>query len=196
MKISMTSYPDYRGSGELVLSPLPSATAVSPQKTSTALTPVPASQRSALTVRLVSYTEAFRKKDWAALYDLVSDQSKTGLGDKPKVTKQTFIQDMQGTYDLQRLIKFMPVRTEPGEFPGADDIYGCANIPYGNETLERIAAVRAVWEHDNWFFENWDYAEPPEECAHLSDPAWKPSLPLKLDGPMLQVSCEIYTCTL
>jgi hypothetical protein len=33
-------------------------------------------QRLALTNRLTAYTTAFRKKDWASLYDLVSDENK------------------------------------------------------------------------------------------------------------------------
>ncbi len=194
MKIGITYHSKYGSSGVLALSVLLFASAVHPQGANGPLAPIPATQRALLKTRLVSYTEAYRNKDWAALYDLVSDQNKMKLDKKLKVTKRIFVRDMQGTYDLQRLIKFTPVRTEPGDLSGAYDIYGCGKIP--NVKLERIAAVRAVWEHENWFFENWDYADPPEDCSHLSDPAWKPKFPLKLDGPMLQVSCELYRCTL
>jgi hypothetical protein len=106
---------------------------------------------------------------------------------------------MQGTYDLQRLQRFTPIRTEAisvGAVALYFDIYGCGKIPYGNEKLHRVAAVRAVREHSNWFFTNWDYADPPELCCHLSDPARKPKIPLRLDGPRLQVSCGLHTCTL
>ena len=170
------------------------ATPLYSQVTKIPLAPVPAGQRPALAKRLTLYTNAFRTKDWAALYDLVSDGNKTDFNGKVKVTKRIFVRDMHGSYDLQRLIKFAPVRTEAD--PLGFDVYGCGEIPYGNEKLERVAAVRAVREHGNWFFANWDYVDPPEPCSHLSDPAWKPKIPLKLDTPMLQVSCELFTCTL
>jgi hypothetical protein len=157
--------------------------------------PVPADQRPALAQRLRAYTEAFRTKDWAGLYDLVSRDSKISMDGKLKVSKKAFVRDMQGTYDLQRLIKFVPVRTEMGG-PGDFSIYGCGKLPYGNEQIERIAAVHAVREEGDWYFANWDYPDPPEPCARLSDPAWKPSRSLRLDGPMSQVSCEVLTCTL
>ena len=169
--------------------------AIHAQDTKSALSPVPAGQRSALAQRLVVYTAAFRTKNWDVLYDLVSDDSKIGPDGKVKVYKRTFVREMQGTYDLQRLRKFTPVRTE-AIMTGEYDIYGCGEIPYGTQKLERIAAVRAVREHDDWFFVNWDYADPPEGCSHLADPAWKPRVPLRLDGPMSQVSCDLFTCTL
>jgi hypothetical protein len=145
---------------------------------------------------LRAYTEAFRKQDWDALYDLVSDNSKNGLDGRLKVTRKRFVSDMQGTYDLRRLIRFTPVRTEAAPL-FEYDIYGCGEIPYGDQKLERVAAVRATMgQRGEWVFVDWDYAEPPTPCSNLSDPNWKPSLPLKLDGPMSQVSCEIFTCTL
>jgi hypothetical protein len=129
------------------------------------------------------------------LYDLVADLDKIPVENgKDKVSKDAFIRDIQGTSDGQRLVKFTPVRTEAGLM--GFDIYGCAEIPYGNQTLKRIAAVRAVREHDNWYFTNWAYADPPEPCAHLSNAAWKPQLPLRLDGPMSQLTCDLYTCEL
>jgi hypothetical protein len=171
------------------------STAERAQSAKSALSPVSPSQRSGLAARLVAYTEAFRTKNWDALYDLVSDENKHGLDGKLKVTKRIFVRDMQGTEDLERLRKFTPVRTEV-VFPGEFNIYGCGEIPYGNQKLERVAAVRAVQEDGDWFFANWDYADPPEPCSQLSDPAWKPPAHLRLDGPMSQVSCELFTCKL
>ncbi len=168
--------------------------AIHAQSAKSALSPIPANQRVALAQRLKAYTEAFRTKDWASLYDLVSDENKIGFDNKLKVYKRTFVRDMQGTYDLQRLIKFTPVRTE-SDGTGNVDIYGCGELPYGNEKIERIAVVRAVREHGEWFFTNWDYPEPPTPCSHLSDPNWK-ARNLRLDEPMSQVSCELRTCTL
>ncbi|MGA8437639.1 MAG: hypothetical protein WB762_30695 [Candidatus Sulfotelmatobacter sp.] len=193
MKFSITCHSTCRGSGMVLSFVLLCVTTVHSRGAGTALAAVPVSERPLLTKRLIAYTEAFRKKDWAALYDLVADRDKIPVEDgKDKVSKDTFIRDMQGTYDGQRLMKFTPVRTEVGLM--GFDIYGCAEIPYGNQKLERIAAVRAVRERDNWYFANWAYAEGPEPCSHLSNPAWKPQLPLRLDEPMSQVTCELYTC--
>jgi hypothetical protein len=49
---------------------------------------VPASQRTALSKRLIAYTTAFRKRDWAGLYDLVSDENKINPG-KPVFSSET-----------------------------------------------------------------------------------------------------------
>jgi hypothetical protein len=168
--------------------------AIHAQDAKSALSPVPTSQQAALAQRLKAYTEAFRAKDWASLYDLVSDENKIGFDNKLKVHKRTFVRDMQGTYDLQRLIRFAPVRTE-NDGTGNFDIYGCGELPYGNQKIERIAVVRAVREHGDWFFTNWDYPEPPTPCSQLSDPNWK-ARNLRLGEPMSQVSCELNTCTL
>jgi len=159
------------------------------------LAAVPKNQRLALTGRLNAYTTAFRKRDWASLYDLVSDENKISFN-KLKVTRRVFIRDMQGTYDLQRLIKFQPIRTDVAGAV-AFNIFGCGELPYGEETIERIAAVRAVREHGTWYFTNWDYPDPPEPCSHLSDPAWKPAHYMQqLDESMLQLSCDLNSCTL
>jgi hypothetical protein len=172
-------------------------------------TPVPISERTELARRLIAYTTVFRNKDWSSLYDLVSDENKINPG-KPvfssetnkisivrvKVSRRAFIRDMQGTYDLQRLIKFAPVRTDVAGV-GAFNVYGCGELPSGNEKIERIAAVRAVREHGDWYFTNWDYPDPPEPCSHLSDSAWKPARYMqRLDEAMSQVTCELQNCTL
>lgn len=171
------------------------ATSVFSQIAKAPLAAVPKDQRLTLTKRLSAYTAAFRKEDWAGLYDLVSDENKINFN-KLKVTRRVFVRDMQGTSDLQWLIKFIPVRTETVS-PGIFNIYGCGHLPGGDEDIERIAAVRAVREHGDWYFNNWDYPDPPEPCSHLSDPFWKPSHYMQLlDEPMLQVSCELVTCTL
>jgi hypothetical protein len=182
--------------------------AVDSQAAKTPFAPVPKNQRALLKKRLTAYTEAFRKKDWSALYDLVPEWNKSSVDGKVKLDKGRFVRDMQDTADAERLIKFTPVRTEIAEWlknlkllPGQKespagllDIYGCVEIPDGNQTLKRIGAVRAVWEHDNWYFTTWASAYPSEPCSHLSNPAWKPQSPLELDDPMPQLFCEIYTC--
>lgn len=191
----------------LVLLAIVFETTVVAEQPRTPFVPVPTDQRAALTQRLIAYTTAYRKKDWASLYDLVSDQDKIRFGKrafssgkmsfvKVTVSRRVFIRDMQGTYDLQRLIRFAPVRTDMAG-AGAFNIYGCGELPYGDEKTERIAAVRAVREHGNWYFTNWDYPDPPEPCSHLSDPDWKPARYMqRLDESMSQVACELETCTL
>jgi hypothetical protein len=183
--------------------------AVDSQAAGTAFAPVPKNQRALLKKRLTAYTEAFRKKDWSALYDLVSDTDKLSVRDpNVKLDRDRFARDMQDTADSERLIKFTPIRTEIAEWlknlklltgqkessASLLDIYGCVEIPDENQTLKRIGAVRAVWEHDNWYFTTWALAEPPEPCSHLSNPAWKPQSPLRLDEPMPQLFCVVYTC--
>jgi len=159
------------------------------------LAAVPTGQRLELKERLHAYTAAFRRKDWAGLYDLVSDENRYGGNHKLKVTRRIFVRDMEGT-DAARLIKFAPVRTDSVS-AGIFNIFGCGEMPGGEEKIERIAAVRAVRENGGWFFTNWYYPDPPEPCSHLSDPAWKPArYPQQLDEPMLQVTCELVLCTL
>jgi hypothetical protein len=54
---------------------------------------------------------------------------------------------MQNSFEMQHLLKLTPARTESGFF--GYDVYGCGEIPGRGGS---IAAIRAVWEHGNWFF--------------------------------------------
>ena len=82
--------------------------------------------------------------------------------------------------------------TSAGQF----DVYGCGEFPSGEKKPERVAvAVRAVREHDTWFFTTWDYFDPRQPCSNLSDPAWKPSHDLRLEY-LPEVVCVIGVCTL
>ena len=167
----------------------------SPQNAKTPFDPVPVDQRAALAKRLTAYVSAFRDKDWEGLYNLVSDSNKIGYNNQLKVNMYVFVAQMQeNTYDRERLIKFEPVRTE---LVGSEtfDVYGCGELHYGNQQVERIAAVRAVREHEDWFFINYDYPDPPEACSHLSNPEWK-ARNLRLDGPMRQLICELNRCVI
>ena len=122
---------------------------------------------------------------------------RTGSTEVSKSPGIRFVYDRQNTYDLRWLIKFAPVRTEADPI-FEYDVYGCAEIPYGDPERERIAAVRAVMgKRGDWVFVDWDCAEPPTSCSVLmADPKWKPQAPRKPEGGMSQVSCEIFTCTL
>jgi hypothetical protein len=168
------------------------------QSAKAALAPIPFAQRATFRTRLTACTEAFREKDFGGpLYDLVSDNSENGLDGSLKITRRRFVYDMQNTYDLQRLIKLAPAGTEADPI-FEYDVYGCAEIPYGNPRTERIAAVLAVMgKPGDWVFVDWDCVEPPTSCSVLmADPKWKPQVPRKLEGPTSQVSCEILTRTL
>ena len=187
--------------------------AIHAQSSKSALSRVPASQRAALTRRLVAYTEAFRTKNWNALYDLVSEENKH-RSDGAVLDRDTFVKDMQ-YLNSARLAKFTPVRaavTTPFallDIPitpvgkanrnrfGSFVIYGCGEIARGNDGPERrIAAVIALLDGGVWSFTKWTYTEAFEGCSQLSDPTWNPDSFLRLDGPMEELFCEVYTCEL
>jgi hypothetical protein len=182
-----------------------------------ALSPVPASQQAALTRRLKTYTEAFRTKNWGALYDLVSDQNKR-RNDGTILDREIFVRDMQYP-NSARLEKFTPVRAavttafvtafadidipitpvrkaDRNRF-GSFVIYGCGEIAHGDDGPERrMAAVIALLDSGVWSFTKWTYTDSFEGCSQLSDPAWNPDHFLRLDGPMDELFCEVYTCEL
>jgi hypothetical protein len=192
MKIGVPRYPTNSALGALVLFLFLAETIAYSQGVKTPFDPVPPSKRPLLAKRLSTYTYSFRNKQWGALYGLVSDHDKISVLDgKMKVDEPTFISAMQTTYDVRRLLKLTPVRTESGLF--GYDIYGCGEAPGRGES---IMAVRAVWEHSNWFFTDWAYTDPLEPCPRLSNPAWKPQIPLGLDGPMMELVCLLNECTL
>jgi hypothetical protein len=181
MKIGVPRYPTNSAFGALVLFLFLTATIVHSQGVITPFDPVPARERALLAKRLNTYTKSYRNEHWGTLYGLVSDANK-------KMRKRTCIYAMQNSYEMRHLLKFTPVRTESRAF--GYDVYGCGEIPGRDET---IAAVRAVWEHGNWFFTEWNYTDPWEPCSRLSDPAWKPQPRLRLDGPMQELVCYLGT---
>lgn len=186
IKIGVQRYPANSAFGAIVLFLFLTATIVRSQGVKTPFDPVPASQRALLAKRLNAYTKSFRNQHWGTLYGLVSDANK-------KVGKRTFIHAMQNSYEMRHLLKFTPVRTESRGL--GYDVYGCGELP---ERDERVSAVRAVWEHGNWFFTEWNCTNDPwEPCSRFSDPAWKPPQPpLSLDGPMQELVCYLSTCEL
>jgi hypothetical protein len=102
---------------------------------------------------------------------------------------------MKGGDDWYRLLKFTPIRTEMTS-AGQFDVYGCGEFPSGDKNRERVAVVvRAVREHDGWFFTAWDYFDPRQPCFNLSDPAWKPLHHLSLEY-LPEVVCLNRICTL
>lgn len=171
------------------------ATPLYSQVTKTPLAPVPAGQRPALAKRLTLYTDASRTKDWAALYDLVSDANKT-LNDGKRMGRRRFVRDMGNGYDSRRLLEFTPVRTEIVTESSEFDIFGCGAMPGDHGKRDRTAvAVRVVREHGDWFFTAWDYIDPRQQCSELSSPAWKRPAGLQLDY-MPELTCDLEICTL
>ncbi|HEY4766364.1 MAG TPA: hypothetical protein VIH75_22020 [Candidatus Sulfotelmatobacter sp.] len=192
MKIGVPCYPADSALGALLFFLFLTVNIVYSQGVKTPFDPVAASKRPSLAKRLNAYTNSFRNGQWGTLYDLVSDQNRISVEEgKDKVYKHMFISAMQNTYEMRHLQKFTPVRTESGLF--GYDIYGCGEVPGRDES---IVAVRAVWEHGNWFFTDWQYTYPWEPCSRLSDPTWKPQIPLRLDGPMMELVCILNPCEL
>jgi hypothetical protein len=170
------------------------AAATYSQDPKTPFDPVPVEQRKELANRLIAYTKAFRGKHWDSLYDLAADVNKRRI-DGSLMSRKTFGVLMKRGDDWYRLLKFTPIRTEMTS-PGQFDVYGCGEFPSGEKAPERVAvAVRAVREHDGWFFTTWDYLDPREPCSNLSDPAWKPSPHLSLEY-LPEVVCVIRICTI
>lgn len=176
------------------LSALLIASATFSQDAKTPFGPVPVEQRDELAKRLISYTYAFRGKDWDSLYHLAADVNKR-RSDGSRMSKKMFGALMKGGDDWYRLLKFTPIRSEmtpAGQF----DVYGCGEFPSGDKKPERVAvAVRAVREHNAWSFTTWDYFDPRQPCSNLTDPTWKPSHHLRLEY-LPEVACVIRICTL
>jgi len=179
----------------VVLSAILIAAAAYSQDANGPFGPVPPAQRKELAKRLIEYTDAFRGRNWDSLYDLAADVNKK-RSDGKRISRKTFGRLMKDEEDdWYQLLKFTPIRTEitpAGQF----DVYGCGEFLSGEEKPERVAvAVRAVREHDTWFFTTWDYFDPRQPCSNLSDPAWKPSHHLRLEY-LPEVVCVIGVCTL
>ncbi len=173
----------------LLLSALLVTPFVKAKEEQTPFVPVPVDQRSGLEKRLIDFANAFRSKDWIALYSLASDRNKI-LPDGKRLELGRFIRDMAGDYDARRLLKFTPVRTE--SYPaGLFDIYGCGAFP--GQPAPVVVVVRAVREHDDWFFTTWASPDPRQACSTLSDPAWKPARNLEL-GFLPALVCDVNLC--
>ncbi len=183
----------WRKAGWIALSALLIAAASPAQDAKTPFGPVPVEQRKDLAKRLNDYTGAFRSKDWDSLYELAADVNKKRNDGSP-MSKKEFRWAMKEGFDAWRLLRFTPIRTEmtaPGQF----DVYGCGEFPSGERKPDRVAvAVRAVREHDAWFFTSWAYLYPRQPCSNLSDPAWTPSRHLSLEY-LPELTCDIFACT-
>jgi hypothetical protein len=136
--------------------------------------------------RVSKYVNAYRTRDWKALYDLVSEVGKGG------VDRQRFITAMKAKHGtgesagMPNLLAFTPDRSEKDA--GGVDIYGCAKAKREGEVYTGIGVIHAVYEHDDWFFSGWSFtAFPNQPCKLLSDPTWKPSGPMEWNQPMEEI---------
>ena len=148
-----------------------------------AFTKLPQDEQQLLTRRLKEYVNAYRKRDWKALYQLVSDTGKNG------VNQQTFIAAMNAKHggkeysDMPDLLAFTPNRSDENE--DGLDIYGCGKAKREGENYRGIAVIHAIHEHSTWSFSGWGFTEfPNEPCSRLSDPAWKPEGQMEWRQPM------------
>ena len=159
--------------------------------------PVPVEQRKDLARRLKDFTNAFRENDWNALYDLASDVNKIRWDGQP-LTKTRFVRDMERQVkhgdDWYRLLKFTPVQTEKAS-EGQYNVYGCGEYPHYGKKERTLVTVRAIREHNSWFFTAWD-PNVGEPCSSLSDPAWRPPAHPELDFLCPAIMCDVRQCTL
>jgi hypothetical protein len=144
---------------------------------------LPSEERQVLTRRLGEYINAYRARNWNALYELVSNTGKNG------VNEQTFIAAMKAKHggkeysDMPDLLAFTPNRSDENE--DGFDIYGCAKAKREGENYTGIAVIHAVQEHSTWFFGGWSFTEfPNEPCNRLSDVNWKPQGQMEWKKPM------------
>jgi hypothetical protein len=147
-----------------------------------ALSKLPSQQRQSLTHRLTEYVNAYRTRNWKALYDLVSAVGKNG------VSQQTFIAAMKAAHgdqeysDMPDLLAFTPDRSDENE--DGLDIYGCGKAEREGESYTGIVVIHAVHEHGSWSFSGWSFIVPNEPCNQLSAPDWKPQERMKWKQPM------------
>lgn len=153
----------------LLLTVLP---VVSQTKTSDPFSPIPEVKRADLMTRLSEYVEAYKTRNWAKLYRLVSN---TGRGD---IKQDEFVSRMEQTHGTSfannpDLLKFTPARAEKAD--DGFDVYGCGEAQREGGKYKGVAVVHAVLEHDNWFFTGWSFdGMASGSCKELHEPDWEP----------------------
>ena len=141
-------------------------------KTSDPFSTITESKRSSLKTRLSEYVEAYRTRNWAKLYGLVSD---TGRGN---VKQDIFVSRMEQAHGISfandpDLLKFTPAVTKKAG--DGFDLYGCAEAQREGEAYSGVAVVHAVFEHENWFFTGWSFdGLASGSCKELHQPNWHP----------------------
>ena len=84
-----------RGASSLAISVFLVSAPVYSQNAKSPFASVSTGQCKELAMRLAAFTDAFRKKDWDALYDLVADTNKT-RNDGKRLGRKTFAREMEG----------------------------------------------------------------------------------------------------
>lgn len=146
----------------------------------------PASGQTELARRLTEYLKAYRNKNWAALYSLVSDTGKDGVSRRAFVAAMSEKHGRAGSGGMPDLLEFLPDRSDVNT--DGTDIYGCAKATREGEAYSGIAVVHAVHEHETWTFTGWSFTEFPNlSCKLLADPSWKPAGRMGWDQPMEEI---------
>ena len=159
---------------------------VSAQNTAQPFPKFPGNGQAALAGRLTEYLKAYRNKNWAALYSLVSDTGKGGVNRRAFVAAMSAKHGRTGFGGMPDLLEFLPDRSD--ENADGTDIYGCAKATREGEAYTGIAVVHAVHEHATWTFTGWSFTEFPNlSCKLLADPSWKPAGRMGWDQPMEEV---------
>jgi hypothetical protein len=167
--------------------------AASAQTTSEPFAPVPPVQRAALGERLDSFVDAYRRFEWFTVYDLVSSAGRRAISEK--TFEHAMFERDDASVSSYHLYAFRPVRTMQAR-ENVYNVFGCLATTRNKTSEEHIGAIRAVFEHNNWFFTNWVLADPMQACTQLSAPDWKLVNSSQLEEPMGPLTCYVNLCTL
>jgi hypothetical protein len=144
---------------------------------------IPEAGRKDLATRLNGYVRAYKDRNWAELYSLISEVG------KDRVDRSTFISVMKSKHGgraysaMPDLEAFDAARSQKDS--DGIDIYGCAKAKREGQQFKGVAVMHAVREHDSWVFSGWSFTEfPNQACGTLSDPGWKAPAEMEWGQPM------------
>jgi hypothetical protein len=150
-----------------------------------ALSAIPEGQREALSNRLGLYVGAYRARDWAKLYELVSTVGRGGA------SKQDFVSAMKAEHgtdfaQMPDLLSFTPSKTD--KISDGFNIYGCGKAQREGMKFNGIVVMHVVYEHDAWSFTGWSFTQfPNEPCKALEQPNWAATSRFDFAQPMEEV---------
>ena len=125
-----------------------------------ALADVPAAQRERLKSRLSEFVELHRSKQWARVYDFISEQSKNES--EVRLTRERFLKEKL----YSRVRRFTP-RSATKMDDGWWMLWGCGSFERGR-SME--AGVEAYFQDGDWYFSDiWSSSCIdciPKECQH------------------------------
>ena len=147
---------------------------------------VPQNQRDGLAKRLAGYVEAHQKRNWATLYNFVSDTGRGHIekGDFIITMSENHWEEFAQSPDLQTFRAVLSIKNADGY-----DVYGCAGAVREGERYGGTAEIHAVFEHEDWFFTGWSFRSMQDEsCKELVDPKWHPESTINWNRPMQEVA--------